>query len=952
MDDDEDFGSDIEDAEFIAIATQAEQQFLSSASNRPPSQTTANNNLPDGFNIDNDIDFEETGFSSFSQAPPRGNMRQATLFGSSQVARSGAPQSSQHARRNWPLANSHSQEKSTHHKIDLEAAKTWVYPINVSYRDYQFNIVRRALLSNVLCALPTGLGKTFIAAAVMLNWFRWAPEGQIAFLAPTKPLVHQQIEACFNIAGIPRSQTATMTGGVQKALRQEYWEERRVFFTTPQTMQNDIKNGLCDPKRIVCLVVDEAHRTTGAYAYGEVVKLVRRENNSFRLLALTATPGSTVESVQGVIDALGISRIEIRTDESIDIRQYIQRRHLEVRIFPSSDEMNELRDLYCKCLEPMLKRLNNAKAFYQTRAENLTPFATISQMQQWMNSPLARNLNKGYYWGLVKIFKNLASLAHALVLLNTHGIRLFYEKLLNARDDAGENEVDKSALNSIRSEPSYNELMDRAAVIVAEPNFSGHPKVDFMVNAILKHFAEAEDEDTKRSTRIMVFTSFRDSAEEVTRLLKRHEPLIRPHVFVGQAAGKNSAGMSQKEQLEIIKRFSEGTYNTIVSTSIGEEGLDIGEVDLIVCYDTSASPIRLLQRMGRTGRKRVGSVLILLAEGREQESYKKALDNYAVMQRKIASGSDFTFQHDLSPRIIPKHIDPQPVKKHIDIPIENTQAEPEKKRRVGTILSTDSSGGESDDDRPKDDPEPLAPVIDADSNIGLLTEEEERILERDYKQVNTSDQTTLMIEPPELHRFPEVQRSLTKTGHVGHGDYTKRVVEMLKKIHEVDDKAVERLKRNYDPEFLKSLKKESPKKKNTMMAFKPVRPATARPKPAARKPTASLKEKTANRPAPDEGEEKEITRTTKPKPQPQSKRKGTGMFKKRPIATASPEAPKKRKIEVEVSSDSDSEGSLRSSDSELLPDAKDLVMMSGFRWAGKRGRVVGRSRMEMERKGP
>jgi ATP-dependent DNA helicase MPH1 len=67
----------------------------------------------------------------------------------------------------------------------------------------------------------------------------------------------------------------------------------------------------------------------------------------------------------------------------------------------------------------------------------------------------------------------------------------------------------------------------------------------------LKHFAEAEDEDTKRSTRIMVFTSFRDSAEEVTRLLKRHEPLIRPHVFVGQAAGKNSAGMSQKEQLEV-----------------------------------------------------------------------------------------------------------------------------------------------------------------------------------------------------------------------------------------------------------------------------------------------------------------------------------------------------------------------------------------------------------------
>jgi ERCC4-related helicase len=34
----------------------------------------------------------------------------------------------------------------------------------------------------------------------------------------------------------------------------------------------------------------------------------------------------------------------------------------------------------------------------------------------------------------------------------------------------------------------------------------------------------------------------------------------------------------------------------LVATSIGEEGLDIGEVDLIVCYDSQASPIRMVRR--------------------------------------------------------------------------------------------------------------------------------------------------------------------------------------------------------------------------------------------------------------------------------------------------------------------------------------------------------------------
>ena len=30
-----------------------------------------------------------------------------------------------------------------------------------------------------------------------------------------------------------------------------------------------------------------------------------------------------------------------------------------------------------------------------------------------------------------------------------------------------------------------------------------------------------------------------------------------------------------------------------MATSIGEEGLDIGDIDLIICYDTSSSPVRM-----------------------------------------------------------------------------------------------------------------------------------------------------------------------------------------------------------------------------------------------------------------------------------------------------------------------------------------------------------------------
>ena len=83
-----------------------------------------------------------------------------------------------------------------------EAGESYIYPTNYPIRDYQFNIVSKCLLRNTLVSLPTGLGKTFIAAVVMYNYYRWYPFKKVIFLAPTKPLVSQQVEACYNVMGM------------------------------------------------------------------------------------------------------------------------------------------------------------------------------------------------------------------------------------------------------------------------------------------------------------------------------------------------------------------------------------------------------------------------------------------------------------------------------------------------------------------------------------------------------------------------------------------------------------------------------------------------------------------------------------------------------------------------------------------------------------------------------
>lgn len=96
--------------------------------------------------------------------------------------------------------------------FDISSGKVWIYPTNYPIRDYQLKISEAALLKNTLVCLPTGLGKTFIASVVMYNFYRWYPYGKIVFMAPTKPLVAQQIEACYKVMGIPQEHMAELTG--------------------------------------------------------------------------------------------------------------------------------------------------------------------------------------------------------------------------------------------------------------------------------------------------------------------------------------------------------------------------------------------------------------------------------------------------------------------------------------------------------------------------------------------------------------------------------------------------------------------------------------------------------------------------------------------------------------------------------------------------------------------
>ncbi|CAL8131800.1 unnamed protein product [Orchesella dallaii] len=101
-----------------------------------------------------------------------------------------------------------------------------------------------------------------------------------------------------------------------------------------------------------------------------------------------------------------------------------------------------------------------------------------------------------------------------------------------------------------------------------------HPKLTILKNLVQQHFLE--NSIRSDTTRVMIFSQYRDSVQEMGNLLNSLRPMVKPIVFIGQStADTTGKGLKQKEQDQVVQRFRDGGFNVLVSTCVGEEGLDI-----------------------------------------------------------------------------------------------------------------------------------------------------------------------------------------------------------------------------------------------------------------------------------------------------------------------------------------------------------------------------------------
>lgn len=472
-------------------------------------------------------------------------------------------------------------------------------------RPYQEVIFASSANQNTLVVLPTGLGKTAIAMMLAARRFMLYPQSKIIFLAPTKPLVEQQLEAFSEKFLLAKEKFALFTGSTPPAKRQKLWQEASLIFSTPQTLENDVLSGKISLSDVSLMVFDEAHRATGDYAYVFLAKEYERQATHLRILALTASPGTDKTSIETVMNNLFLEKIEFRRLTDPDVKEFTQ----------ETDVLWEH-----VVLPPRIQRIvTYLSTAYKDKLEQVNTFGFLSysvdsykkssllMLQQKLHARLQEEHGSIELLQSISLLAQALKIQHALELAQTQSLHALHEYLYNLLSQSRTTKT--KAVKNLVIDPNFLSALSITRDLIKE-NVE-HPKLELLKHLVQSIIAKKPD------AKIIIFSQFRDSASKIQECISP----VSSSLFFGQAK-KNGIGFSQKKQKEVLDDFRSGKFSCLIATSVAEEGLDIPSVDQVFFYEPVPSAIRSVQRRGRTGRHSKGFVTVLVTKGTRDEAHR------------------------------------------------------------------------------------------------------------------------------------------------------------------------------------------------------------------------------------------------------------------------------------------------------------------------------------------
>ncbi|KAG6887655.1 hypothetical protein C0992_011325 [Termitomyces sp. T32_za158] len=465
-------------------------------------------------------------------------------------------------------------------------------PENLLPRRYQEEVFAKAQTGNIIAALNTGSGKTFISL-LLIRWIsalETSKDRVIIFLVPKVALVEQQGE--FIAQNTPlrviKLYGALDVDSADRAQWKKWFDNHDVFVMTAQIFLNVLTHSIWSIDKVSLMIFDECHHARKNHPYNGIMR------EYFQTPVTARRPkvfGMTASPIWNPKDPMGSL---ITLEANMDCKIIGVRAHID-----------ELQKHSPKPTEIIKQYPSPQDSYTDFPSPTLWDCLQVFERDIWEELEVPWNTFETRYYSA---YYDLGPYAASLFLhgeLERHVLRIQDLNLSNVQSTHLAAEI--GLLSQIKVKPL---------------------PADFgQIQQIYVDFKELLSMDAPTPSTVpltwpgfqgIVFVEQRQTATYLAHILPMLpglQGLLRCGALMGQ--GTNSEGIGKPTPAghkDSVESFRRGDIDLLIATSVAEEGLDFPACDLVIRFDPLAHMVGYVQSRGRT-RNKTATFIVMLQKG-------------------------------------------------------------------------------------------------------------------------------------------------------------------------------------------------------------------------------------------------------------------------------------------------------------------------------------------------
>jgi len=480
-------------------------------------------------------------------------------------------------------------------------------PLELDPREYQLELLEKAIKENIIAVLDTGSGKTLIAVMLIKEMDLIEKQERetrrktkiAVFLVDRVPLVFQQKDVISTNCDLNVKHLCGEM--VWDQWNAKMWEtmtnEDDVCVMTAQIFLDALRHGFIHLDRINLMIFDECHHATKNHAFNMIMREFYQrcpENDRPKVFGMTASPMNSRESVE---------KSSYQLETNLNAKIFTAQNLTALKSF-----VNSPTEIVVEYTPPSNKEIGGLSRELMRRFYGERGFKELFKAIQWTDrqlGPYCSDLLCQKWFEEFGLFVDVAA-------------ETIFDEIPTDQEQQAQWEVAMQIAKDYR----LPEMRTEDSTLFSN-------KIQRLLQ-ILQIYKTGSD-----SFCGIIFVQRRHTAYVLKWLIDSVHGFDRfkTSILTGsQSQTTREAKMRFKNQNRVISAFRRGEINLLIATNVAEEGLDIQPCNLVIRFDFFSTLISYVQSRGRA-RQKDSRYIIMMELGNTKQDM--LLRNLRIAERDV-----------------------------------------------------------------------------------------------------------------------------------------------------------------------------------------------------------------------------------------------------------------------------------------------------------------------------